>query len=245
MEEHTLQNGRLEVCLAGGPLRIRHMRSGVVLVDGEWRGVRAIRAKRSALPSPFGAGEAIETWFGDGISVRIALCPDIEFALFQPVLINRSDDWLRVKDLELIDVAIRLNCPFEKLKAFGTAGLTSGEEVFILGCNVSQNMRTLGASFGLVDAMRIGPDNGPSWEALKRGPWHGTNRYRPRPCLRPAQDADRTRPAHLLLGRHLGADDGEKRLGSGDPARSRWATYPRFASQPGRPPALKNSACPL
>ncbi len=53
----------------------------------------------------------------------------------------------------------------------------AGPGVFILGCNVSQNMRTLGASFGLVDAMRIGPDNGPDWNGLKAGPWHGSNRY--------------------------------------------------------------------
>jgi len=53
----------------------------------------------------------------------------------------------------------------------------AGEDVFILGCNVSQNMRTMGASFGLVDAMRIGPDNGPGLKGLRRGPWHGSNRY--------------------------------------------------------------------
>ena len=53
----------------------------------------------------------------------------------------------------------------------------AGDDAFILGCNVSQNMRAMGASFGLVDAMRIGPDNGAGWDALKRGPWHGTNRY--------------------------------------------------------------------
>ncbi len=53
----------------------------------------------------------------------------------------------------------------------------AGPDVFILGCNVSQNMRTLGGSFGLLDAMRIGPDNGTGFEALCRGPWHGTNRY--------------------------------------------------------------------
>jgi len=55
----------------------------------------------------------------------------------------------------------------------------AGPDVFFLGCNVSQNMRTLGASFGLVDAMRVGPDNGAAstWEKLPRGPWHGTNRY--------------------------------------------------------------------
>ena len=58
-----------------------------------------------------------------------------------------------------------------------TVRKAAGKETFILGCNVSQNMRTLGASFGLVDAMRIGPDNGPKWNDLKAGPWHGSNRY--------------------------------------------------------------------
>ena len=53
----------------------------------------------------------------------------------------------------------------------------AGPDVFFLGCNVSQNMRTLGASFGLLDAMRVGPDNGPALKALQRGPWHGSNRY--------------------------------------------------------------------
>jgi len=53
----------------------------------------------------------------------------------------------------------------------------AGPDVFLLGCNVSQNMRTMGASFGLLDAMRIGPDNGPALKALRRGPWHGSNRY--------------------------------------------------------------------
>lgn len=53
----------------------------------------------------------------------------------------------------------------------------AGENVFFLGCCIPQNMRSFGAAFGLVDAMRIGPDNGTSWEALCRGPWHGTNRY--------------------------------------------------------------------
>jgi len=33
-------------------------------------------------------------------------------------------------------------------------------EVFLLGCSSTQNMRSYGASFGLVDAMRVGPDNG-------------------------------------------------------------------------------------
>ena len=39
----------------------------------------------------------------------------------------------------------------------------AGDDVFILGCNIAQNARTLGASFGLVDGMRIGHDIGASW----------------------------------------------------------------------------------
>ncbi|MFO1523237.1 MAG: glycoside hydrolase family 36 protein [Kiritimatiellia bacterium] len=36
----------------------------------------------------------------------------------------------------------------------------AGAEVFLLGCCVSQNMRSFGGAFGLVDAMRVGPDTG-------------------------------------------------------------------------------------
>jgi hypothetical protein len=53
----------------------------------------------------------------------------------------------------------------------------AGPEVFILGCCVSQNMRSFGGTFGLVDAMRIGPDNGASLDGLRAGPWHAGNRY--------------------------------------------------------------------
>jgi len=52
---------------------------------------------------------------------------------------------------------------------------------FILGCNVSQNMRSMGPAFGMIDGMRIGPDNGGaaggSWGAVVKGAWHGTNLY--------------------------------------------------------------------
>jgi hypothetical protein len=54
---------------------------------------------------------------------------------------------------------------------------TAGDGVFFLGCNVAQNMRTLGASFGLLDAMRIGPDNGRNWKSMCRGPFSGSNLY--------------------------------------------------------------------
>ncbi len=53
----------------------------------------------------------------------------------------------------------------------------AGRDVFILGCNVSQNMRVMSASIGYVDAMRIGPDNGASWDGICSGPWRATNRY--------------------------------------------------------------------
>jgi hypothetical protein len=36
----------------------------------------------------------------------------------------------------------------------------AGSKVFLLGCCVSQNMRSFGGSFGLLDAMRVGPDTG-------------------------------------------------------------------------------------
>jgi len=54
---------------------------------------------------------------------------------------------------------------------------SAGSDVFLLGCNISQNMRSFGASFGLFDAMRIGPDNKAAWNSLVVGPWHGANRY--------------------------------------------------------------------
>jgi len=43
---------------------------------------------------------------------------------------------------------------------------SAGEDVFILGCNIAQNMRTLGASFGLVDGMRVGRDIGANWARI-------------------------------------------------------------------------------
>jgi hypothetical protein len=38
---------------------------------------------------------------------------------------------------------------------------------FILGCTITQNMLSMGGSFGLVDAMRVGPDN----DSAKDGMW--------------------------------------------------------------------------
>ncbi len=65
----------------------------------------------------------------------------------------------------------------------------AGPEVFFSGCNVSQNMRTLGGCLGLVDSMRIGPDNGHCWGDYRQeiarngsgsiitGPVRGTRLY--------------------------------------------------------------------
>lgn len=53
----------------------------------------------------------------------------------------------------------------------------AGKDVFILGCCTPQNMRSAGAAFGLVDAMRIGPDNGASWSHMMRGPEFGAWNY--------------------------------------------------------------------
>ena len=54
---------------------------------------------------------------------------------------------------------------------------TAGRDVFLLGCCAPQNMRSYGGAFGLVDAMRIGPDNGVSWDGLLRGPTYGSRNY--------------------------------------------------------------------
>lgn len=52
-----------------------------------------------------------------------------------------------------------------------------GRKTFILGCNGPQNMRSYGGAFGLVDAMRVGPDNGSEWNRLLRGPEFGSRHY--------------------------------------------------------------------
>jgi hypothetical protein len=53
-----------------------------------------------------------------------------------------------------------------------------GPKVFILGCNGPQNMRSYSGAFGLVDAMRVGPDNNADWKkGLVRGPEFGSRHY--------------------------------------------------------------------
>ncbi len=53
----------------------------------------------------------------------------------------------------------------------------SGDDVYILGCNVAQNMRTLGGSIGLVDSMRVGSDIGAKWGGILKGASMGTRLY--------------------------------------------------------------------
>lgn len=53
----------------------------------------------------------------------------------------------------------------------------AGPDVFLLGCCIPQNMRSYGAAFGRVDAMRIGPDNGPDWNGIVTGPTFGSRHY--------------------------------------------------------------------
>ena len=54
---------------------------------------------------------------------------------------------------------------------------TAGKDTFILGCCTPQNMRSYGGPFGLIDAMRIGPDNGPNWGGIRTGPTYGARNY--------------------------------------------------------------------
>ena len=54
----------------------------------------------------------------------------------------------------------------------------AGPDVFLLGCCAPQNMRSYGGAFGLVDAMRVGPDNnGGSWRGILRGPSIASRHY--------------------------------------------------------------------
>jgi len=60
----------------------------------------------------------------------------------------------------------------------------AGTNVFFDGCNIAQNMRSYSGSFGLLDAMRVGPDNSSSWgtsagtgSGWLRSPLFGTRHY--------------------------------------------------------------------
>ena len=54
----------------------------------------------------------------------------------------------------------------------------AGKDVFFLGCTMAQNMRSFGGTIGLVDAMRIGPDNAGNWKAwVRTSPLYGARNY--------------------------------------------------------------------
>ncbi len=54
----------------------------------------------------------------------------------------------------------------------------AGNDTFILGCCAAQNMRSYAGSFGLVDAMRTGPDNNGSWAGwLSSSPLFGARHH--------------------------------------------------------------------
>ena len=62
-------------------------------------------------------------------------------------------------------------------KALETLRAVAGKDMFLLGCNLSQSMRTMVSAYGIVDAMRVGPDNSSKWDGIKAGPVRGTSRY--------------------------------------------------------------------
>ncbi|HDS83960.1 MAG TPA: alpha-galactosidase [Phycisphaerales bacterium] len=53
----------------------------------------------------------------------------------------------------------------------------AGKNVYFLGCCIPQNMRSFAPAMGLVDAMRIGPDNNRNWDRMLRGPDYGSRVY--------------------------------------------------------------------
>ena len=54
----------------------------------------------------------------------------------------------------------------------------AGPDVFLLGCCTPQNMRSYGGAMGLVDAMRVGPDNsGHNWQSVLTGPRVASRHY--------------------------------------------------------------------
>ena len=53
----------------------------------------------------------------------------------------------------------------------------AGPHTFLLGCCAPQNMRSYAGVFGLVDAMRMGPDNGGSWRGWQASADFGSRNY--------------------------------------------------------------------
>jgi hypothetical protein len=69
---------------------------------------------------------------------------------------------------------LRKNPAITPIEAYrnGLKALRAGAapDMFLLGCCIQQNLHSFGASIGLVDGMRVGPDNGANPDALVRGP---------------------------------------------------------------------------
>lgn len=86
----------------------------------------------------------------------------------------------------------------------------AGPDVFILGCNVAQNMRSMGGSIGLVDGMRVGADISAEWGAItgcvpmaaRLYFWHGKVWYNDPDCLlvREPLTLDQARAWGSLIG---------------------------------------------
>lgn len=73
-----------------------------------------------------------------------------------------------------LGLQIRSNPAITPLEAYAKGLKTvregAGNDVFILGCCLPQNMRSFSPAMGLVDAMRVGPDNNATPQQLIRGP---------------------------------------------------------------------------
>lgn len=54
---------------------------------------------------------------------------------------------------------------------------SGGNNMFLSGCAVSQNMRSLGGAIGLVDAMRVGPDYNHDKQGIRTGPIRASRLY--------------------------------------------------------------------
>lgn len=58
-----------------------------------------------------------------------------------------------------------------------TIRTSAGNDVFLLGCTQTQNMRVFGPSMGRIDAMRVGPDNAATPQGIILGPQYTSRLY--------------------------------------------------------------------
>lgn len=104
-------------------------------------------------------------------------------------------------------------------------GETTAGKVYLSGCNVSQNMRSLGATIGLVHSMRIGPDYSHE-DGIKTGPLRASRLY----FLNGRVWWNDPDPAIVREAGHSAADASSK--GVGDLERARM--LPSFAAITGQ-----------